>query len=194
MEPSNNNNETHIDSVPKLQQFVKKIQKMSDDSDKKQSTEQLLNIKDKELYDNLIQLNGLSTLSKWMVEIKEHYQAKKELSKTQKKIILNTVKLCEKMKLSINDLKITFMAKNMSNLGKVLKNCDVKSQLENLTNKWRKMKEKELENKEKSSFKNEFLGNKTSRNNFNNFNNNSKLKNKFIKMYVKNANFLMIFN
>lgn len=194
MEPSNNNNETHIDSVPKLQQFVKKIQKMSDDSDKKQSTEQLLNIKDKELYDNLIQLNGLSTLSKWMVEIKEHYQAKKELSKTQKKIILNTVKLCEKMKLSINDLKITFMAKNMSNLGKVLKNCDVKSQLENLTNKWRKMKEKELENKEKSSFKNEFLGNKTSRNNFNNFNNNSKLKNKFIKMYVKNANFLMNFN
>jgi len=216
-----------ITTVPQLKNFIKKMPKCHTISSRLTATKNLLEIKLKELYQKFIELKGLSILSNWLKEYKKSVASGTDLTLDEECINTNIINLCQRIHLSKNDLKNSKIGKNINSLGKALpEGSDLRKKCEDIITKWKQMlendEEKEEENNpETEQFQinnasegsnnyagninnNNFLNNKTRRNNFNtnmlsNINTNANninlnannLANKInplkIKTYVKNS-------
>lgn len=223
-----------ITTVPQLKNFIKKIPKCHTISSRLTATKNLLEIKTKELYQKFIELKGLSILSNWLKEYKKSVASGTDLTLDEECINTNIINLCQRIHLSKNDLKNSKIGKNINSLGKALpEGSDLRKKCEDIITKWKQMLENDEEKEEENNPQpeqfqinnasegtnnyagninnNNFLNNKTRRNNFNtnmlsNINTNANninlnannLANKInpikIKTYVKNStNFFFSF-
>ena len=138
-----------ITTVTQLQTFISKMPKCYTISSRLNATKNLLSIKNNELYQKCIELKGLSILSKWLKEYKTSVQDGTDLTRDEEFIVNNIIHLCDRIHLSINDLKISKIGKSINSLGKVLpESCSVKKHCEDIVSKWRKMIESNEEAKE----------------------------------------------
>ena len=216
-----------ITTVPQLKNFIKKIPKCHTISSRLTATKNLLEIKTKELYQKFIELKGLSILSNWLKEYKKSVASGTDLTLDEECINTNIINLCQRIHLSKNDLKNSKIGKNINSLGKALpEGSDLRKKCEDIITKWKQMLENDEEKEEENNPQpeqfqinnasegtnnyagninnNNFLNNKTRRNNFNtnmlsNINTNANninlnannLANKInpikIKTYVKNS-------
>ena len=216
-----------ITTVPQLKNFIKKIPKCHTISSRLTATKNLLEIKTKELYQKFIELKGLSILSNWLKEYKKSVASGTDLTLDEECINTNIINLCQRIHLSKNDLKNSKIGKNINSLGKALpEGSDLRKKCEDIITKWKQMLENDEEKEEETNPQpeqfqinnapegtnnyagninnNNFLNNKTRRNNFNtnmlsNINTNANninlnannLANKInpikIKTYVKNS-------
>ena len=206
-----------ITTVSQLQSFVKKLPKCHTISSRLTATKNLLEIRNNELYQKCIELKGLSYLSSWLKEYKKSVSGGTDLTRDEEFIVINIIDLCERIHLSINDLKISKIGKNINSLGKALpKGCNVRKHCEEIVSKWREMidsNEGNEDNNEENKPK-QFLKIKTQRNNHNsnpftstninpktnninlntNVNNTSnKINSIKIKTYVKNSTKFVFF-
>ena len=140
-----------ITTVTQLQSFINKLPKCYTISSRLNATKNLLNIKNNELYQKCIELKGLSILSKWLKEYKVSVQDGTDLTRDEEFIVNNIIHLCDRIHLSINDLKISKIGKSINSLGKVLsESCNVKKHCEDIVAKWRKMIESNEEARSES--------------------------------------------
>ena len=140
-----------ITTVTQLQSFINKMPKCYTISSRLNATKNLLNIKNNELYQKCIELKGLSILSKWLKEYKTSVQDGTDLTRDEEFIVNNIIHLCDRIHLSINDLKISKIGKSINSLGKVLpESCSVKKHCEDIVAKWRKMIESNEEARSES--------------------------------------------
>jgi hypothetical protein len=164
-----------ISTVIQLQNFIKKLPKCHTISSRLTTTKNLLDIKNNELYQKFIELKGLSHLSNWLKEYKKSVAGGTDLTRDEEFIVINIIILCEKIHLSINDLKISKIGKNINSLGKALPEAsNVKRHCEEIVAKWREMiDDNEGENEDNNEENNEeskpkqFLKIKIQRNNHN---------------------------
>lgn len=172
-----------ISTVIQLQSFIKKLPKCHTISSRLNATKNLLDIKSNELYQKCIELKGLSYLSSWLKEYKKSVQGGTDLTRDEEFIVINIIYLCERIHLSINDLKTSKIGKCINSLGKVLpEGCNVKKHCERIVSKWREMidsneggnEDNNEENKEENNNGNvgnnninQFLNNKIQRNSHN---------------------------
>lgn len=149
----------------------------------------LLEIKNKELYQKCIELKCLSVISNWLKEYKKSVASGTDLTLDEESINMNIIYLCEKMHLSINDLKNSKIGKNINSLGKALpEGSPLRKKCEEIIAKWKQMlnddenQEENVQESEQNIAKNElevtntynsninnnnFLNNKTKRNSHN---------------------------
>mgnify|MGYP002624512785 CR=1 FL=1 len=140
-----------ITTVSQLHSFINKLPKCYTISSRLNATKNLLNIKNNELYQKFIELKGLSILSKWLKEYKVSVQDGTDLTRDEEFIVTNIIYLCDRIHLSINDLKISKIGKSINSLGKVLlESCSVKKHCEDIVAKWRKMIESNEEARSES--------------------------------------------
>ena len=188
-----------IQNIPDLQSLVKKLPKCITISSRLTASQNLLDIKNNDLHKKFVELKGLSILSNWLKEYKKSVSNGINLTRDEEFIVSNIVHLCEKMHLSINDLKTSKIGKNINSLGKTLPDkSEQKKMCEDIVDKWREMINKnEDDNSDdnlnddnvNNSNNNKLLNNKTKRNNFNTTNNNNNNSNSNTnkintKMYV----------
>ena len=129
-----------ISTVTQLQSFIKKLPKCHTISSRLTATKNLLDIKSNELYQKCIELKGLSFLSSWLKEYKKSVQGGTDLTRDEEFIVINIIYLCERIHLSINDLKTSKIGKCINSLGKVLpEGCNVQKHCERIVSKWREM-------------------------------------------------------
>ena len=129
-----------ISTVNQLQSFIKKLPKCHTISSRLTATKNLLEIKNNELYQKCIELKGLSYLSSWLKEYKKSVASGTDLTRDEEYIVKNIIHLCERIHLSINDLKTSKIGKNINSLGKALsEGCSVKKYCEEIVSKWREM-------------------------------------------------------
>ena len=144
----------------------------------------------------------MSILSNWLKEYKKSVSNGINLTRDEEFIVSNIVRLCEKMHLSINDLKTSKIGKNINSLGKALSDeSELKKMCEEIVEKWREMINKNEDdnsndnlnvnddNNANNTNNKKILNNKTKRNNFNTTNNNNNNSNSNTnkinsKMYV----------
>ena len=178
-----------ITTVPQLTNFIKKLPKCRTISSRLTSTKMLLEIKNKELYQKCIELKCLSVISNWLKEYKKSVASGTDLTLDEESINMNIIYLCEKMHLSINDLKNSKIGKNINSLGKALpEGSPLRKKCEEIIAKWKQMlnddenQEENVQESEQNIAKNElevtntynsninnnnFLNNKTKRNSHN---------------------------
>ena len=178
-----------ISTVTQLQSFIKKLPKCHTISSRLTATKNLLDIKNNELYQKCIELKGLTILSSWLKEYKKSVQGGTDLTRDEEFIVINIIYLCERIHLSINDLKTSKIGKCINSLGKVLpEGCNVQKHCEKIVSKWREMidsneggnEDNNEENKEENNNgnignignignnnSNQFLNNKIQRNSHN---------------------------
>ena len=187
-----------ITTVQQLKNFLKKLPKCHTISSRLTATKNLLEINNNELYQKCIELKGLSILSNWLKEYKKSIAGGTDLTLDEEVINKNIIYLCQKIHLSINDLKNSKIGKNINSLGKVLpEGSQLRKQCEEIIAKWKQMLDNDDENEEENNGENEQhqlnnVGDET--NNFNaNINNNTFLNNK-IKRSILNTNMLSNFN
>ena len=172
-----------ISTVTQLQSFIKKLQKCHTISSRLTATKNLLDIKTHELYQKCIELKGLTILSSWLKEYKKSVQGGTDLTRDEEFIVINIIYLCERIHLSINDLKTSKIGKCINSLGKVLpEGCNVQKHCEQIVSKWREMidsneggnEDNNEESKEENNNgnggnnnSNQFLNNKIQRNSHN---------------------------
>ena len=178
-----------ITTVPQLTNFIKKLPKCRTISSRLTSTKMLLEIKNKELYQKCIELKCLSVISNWLKEYKKSVSSGTDLTLDEESINMNIIYLCEKMHLSINDLKNSKIGKNINSLGKALpEGSPLRKKCEEIIAKWKQMlnddenQEENVQESEQNIAKNElevtntynsninnnnFLNNKTKRNSHN---------------------------
>ena len=191
-----------IQNIPDLQTLVKKLPKSSTISSRLTASQNLLDIKNNDLHKKFIELKGLSILSNWLKEYKKSVSNGINLTRDEEFIVSNIVRLCEKMHLSINDLKTSKIGKNINSLGKALSDeSELKKMCEEIVEKWREMINKNEDdnsndnlnvnddNNANNTNNKKILNNKTKRNNFNPTNNNNNNSNSNTnkinsKMYV----------
>ena len=158
-----------ISTVTQLQSFSKKLPKCHTISSRLTATKNLLDIKSNELYQKCIELKGLTILSSWLKEYKKSVQGGTDLTRDEEFIVINIIYLCERIHLSINDLKTSKIGKCINSLGKVLpEGCNVQKQCEKIVSKWREMIDSNEGGNEDNNEKNE-----EENNNGNGGNNNS---------------------
>ena len=109
-----------ITTVSQLQSFIKKLPKCHTISSRLNATKNLLDIKNNELYQKCIELKGLTILSKWLKDYKNSVKDGNDLTLDEEFIVINIIYLCERIHLSINDLKTSKIGKNINSLGKAL--------------------------------------------------------------------------
>lgn len=127
-------------TFPELQNFLKRLPKCLTINSRLIATKNLLDMKKNELVEKFIELKGLSILSGWLKEYKSSVSSGTELTKDEEFIVLNIVYLCDRMHLSINDLKSSKIGKNINSLGKLLtEGKKTKKACEEIVAKWRKM-------------------------------------------------------
>lgn len=198
----------NILTITDLYALLKDLPKCSTLSSRLVATKNLLDIKNNDLLKKFTESKGLSTLSNWLKEYKKSVANGNDLTRDEESIVTYIINLCDKMHLSINDLKASKIGKNINSLGKVLaEGKKIKKLCEEIVEKWREMINKNEEddnsndnlnddNTNNININNKLVNNKTKRNNFNqnNNNNNNSNTNKLIsKMYVFNSNFIFIF-
>ena len=138
-----------ITTVSHLQSFIKKLPKCHTISSRLTATKNLLDIKNNELYQKCIELKGLLHLSNWLKEYKKSVAAGTDLTRDEEFIVINIIYLCERIHLSINDLKTSKIGKNINSLGKALpEGNNVKKCCEEIVAKWREMIEENEDNNE----------------------------------------------
>ena len=129
-----------ITTVSQLQSFIKKLPKCHTISSRLNATKNLLDIKNNELYQKCIELKGLTILSKWLKDYKNSVKDGNDLTLDEEFIVINIIYLCERIHLSINDLKTSKIGKSINSLGKVLsENSNVRKHCEEIVAKWREM-------------------------------------------------------
>jgi hypothetical protein len=129
-----------ITTVTQLQSFIKKLPKCHTISSRLTATKNLLEIGNNELYQKCIELKGLSYLSSWLKEYKKSVVGGTDLTRDEEFIVINIIDLCERIHLSINDLKTSKIGKSINSLGKALpKECNVRKHCEEIVSKWREM-------------------------------------------------------
>ena len=160
-----------ISTVTQLQSFIKKLPKCHTISSRLTATKNLLDIKNNELYQKFIELKGLLHLSNWLKEYKKSVASGTDLTRDEEFIVINIISLCEKIHLSINDLKISKIGKNINSLGKNLPEGNVKKRCEEIVANWREMieagNEDNIEENNEENKPKQFLKIKTQRNNHN---------------------------
>ena len=138
-----------ISTVTQLQSFIKKLPRCHTISSRLTATKNLLDIKNNELYQKCIELKGLSYLSNWLKEYKKSVASGIDLTRDEEFIVINIIYLCERIHLSINDLKTSKIGKNINSLGKALhEGNNVKKHCEEIVAKWREMIEENEDNNE----------------------------------------------
>ena len=131
-----------ITTVTQLQNFIKKLPKCHTISSRLTSTKNILDINNKELYQKFIELKGLLIISNWLKEYKKSIVSGTDLTPDEECINLNIINLCQKIHLSINDLKNSKIGKNINSLGKVLPERNpLRKKCEEIISKWKKMLE-----------------------------------------------------
>jgi len=162
------------------------------------ATKNLLEIKNIELYQKCIELKGLTILSKWLREYKVSVAGGTDLTRDEEIIVTNIICLCERIHLSINDLKTSKIGKNINSLGKALsEECQVKRLCEEIVAKWRQMIDDNEEAKNESNENNSPSQQNKHRdgpNNFSGKNNNNQFLNNKIKRNSHNPNSFSITN
>ena len=160
-----------ISTVTQLQSFIKKLPNCHTISSRLTATKNLLDIKNNELYQKFIELKGLLHLSNWLKEYKKSVASGTDLTRDEEFIVINIISLCEKIHLSINDLKISKIGKNINSLGKNLPEGNVKKRCEEIVANWREMieagNEDNIEENNEENKPKQFLKIKTQRNNHN---------------------------
>ena len=176
-----------ISTVTQLQSFIKKLPKCHTISSRLTATKNLLEIRNNELYQKCIELKGLSYLSSWLKEYKKSVVGGTDLTRDEEFIVINIIDLCERIHLSINDLKTSKIGKSINSLGKALpQDNNVRKHCEEIVSKWREMidsneaenEDNNLENIEDINYmnsssisgnmnSNQFLNNKIQRNSHN---------------------------
>ena len=145
-----------ITTVTQLQSFIKKLPKCYTISSRLNATKNLLEIKNNELYQKCIELKGLSILSKWLKEYKTSVLNGTELTMDEEYIVINIIYLCERIHLSINDLKTSKIGKSINSLGKVLsEDSNVRKHCEEIVAKWREMIDNNEEERDEDEENNE---------------------------------------
>ena len=130
----------NIATIAQLQSFIKKLPKCHTISSRLTATKNLLDIKNNELYQKCIELKGLSYLSSWLKEYKKSVASGTDLTRDEEFIVINIIFLCERIHLSINDLKTSKIGKNINSLGKALpEGSNVRKSCEEIVSKWREM-------------------------------------------------------
>ena len=156
-----------ITTVTQLQSFIKKLPKCHTISSRLTATKNLLDIKNNELYQKCIELKGLSYLSSWLKEYKKSVAGGTDLTRDEEFIVINIIFLCERIHLSINDLKTSKIGKNINSLGKALpEGSNVKKHCEEIVSKWREMIEENQDNNEDNNENNEEYNSQNKQNNF----------------------------
>ena len=141
-----------ISTVTQLQSFIKKLPKCRTISSRLTATKNLLDIKNNELYQKCIELKGLSYLSNWLKEYKKSVAGGTDLTRDEEFIVINIIYLCERIHLSINDLKTSKIGKNINSLGKALsEGNNVRKHCEEIVAKWREMIEENEDNNEENN-------------------------------------------
>ena len=129
-----------ITTVPELKNFIKNLPKCHTISSRLTATKNILDIKNNELYQKFIELKGLSNLSNWLKEYKKSISSGTDLTPDEECIVLNIINLCQRIHLSINDLKNSKIGKNINSLGKVLPEGNpLRKKCEEIIIKWKKM-------------------------------------------------------
>lgn len=204
-----------ITNLQELQAFIKLLPKCETISSKLLATQNLLDIaenpKDIYLYKKFIEMKGLLIFSGWIKEYKNSVQKGTDLTKDEEIIVVNIVCLCDKMNLSIRDLKSSKIGKNINSLTKLLGNEKIpKAPCSEIVAKWRFMiesneenekKEKEKIDKEKNNniggndekdkevkdnSKNGILMNMKTKRKPNNFSNNNNINSKINRNHINN--------
>ena len=140
-----------ISTFNQLQAFIKKLPKCHTISSRLTATKNLLDIKNNELYQKCIELKGLSYLSSWLKEYKKSVASGTDLTRDEEFIVKNIILLCERIHLSINDLKSSKIGKSINSLGKALpEGSSVKKCCEEIVSKWREMIDENEENNEEN--------------------------------------------
>jgi len=106
--------------------------------------------------ERFMQLQGTNLLSDWISEIKEKIEKKEKYEKSEKFTltldILNLMlNICNKLPISVSDLKNSQIGKNINKLGKCITDKQIKQKCETMVNKWKKLISDTKE--EKKSFK-----------------------------------------
>ena len=156
-----------ISTVTQLQSFIKKLPKCRTISSRLTATKNLLDIKNNELYQKCIELKGLSYLSNWLKEYKKSVAGGTDLTRDEEFIVINIIYLCERIHLSINDLKTSKIGKNINSLGKALsEGNNVRKHCEEIVAKWREMIEENEDNNEENNENNNIYNSQNQKNNF----------------------------
>ena len=184
-----------ITSVPQLKNFIKKLPKCHTISSRLTATKILLDMKNNELYQKYIELKGLSILSNWLKEYKKSVQSGNDLTLDEELINTNIIYLCQKIHLSMNDLKNSKIGKCINSLGKALPaDSPLRKKCEDIITKWKQMLENDddkEENEEANAAQDDQIkiyNNREEINNFNNNSNNNTFLNNKIKRNSHNSN------
>ena len=141
-----------ITTVPQLKNIIKNLPKCHTISSRLTAANNILDLKNKELYQKFIELKGLSILSNWLKEYKKSVVSGNDLLPDEESIIINIINLCKRIHLSINDLKNSKIGKNINSLGKALPDKNhIKKRCEEIIEEWKKMLEDEEEEKEENN-------------------------------------------
>lgn len=150
-----------ISSLPELQSFIKLLPKCETISSKLAATQNLLDIDITEidLYKQFIELKGLLIFSGWIKEYKNSVQKGTDLTKDEEVIVTNIVTLCDKMNLTISDLKNSKIGKNINSLAKLLSEDKIpKKPCSDIVAKWRFMIDANEENEKNEKENNKGSG------------------------------------
>jgi hypothetical protein len=100
-----------------------------------------------------LQLNGTTHLGYWIDDYREEIETKGTLDPRVYEILSNILNFCDKLPISVHDLKISKIGKKINKLGKSIDNEKIiKSKCEELVFRWKKMIENLKEKKKYNDY------------------------------------------
>lgn len=100
------------------------------------------NISNPNCLTRFLQLNGTTHLGYWIDDYREEIETKDNINHKVFDILHNILNFCDKLPISVHDLKISKIGKKINKLGKCLEGeREIKSKCEELVLRWKKMLE-----------------------------------------------------
>lgn len=111
----------------------------------------LINITNQNCLTRFLQLNGTTHLGYWIDDYREQIEYRENVDTKVFDILSNILNFCDKLPISVSDLKFSKIGKKINKLGKCIDNeKKIKSKCEELVARWKKMIEN-LKDKKKSN-------------------------------------------
>lgn len=86
-----------------------------------------------------VQLNGYQILGSWIDSYKEEIESNSSVNPRVYDIITNLLNFCEKLPITVHDLKISKIGKKVNKLGKCVSDRIIKTKCEILVSRWKKL-------------------------------------------------------
>jgi hypothetical protein len=154
----NESNQTALIHIPKIEEpkqvasIISSIKKENKIEIRKELSNALENITNPNCLTRFLQLNGTTHLGYWIDDYREEIETKNNIDGRVFEILENILNFCDKLPISVHDLKISKIGKKINKLGKCLENEKIiKSKCEDLVHRWKKMIE-DMKDKKKSNY------------------------------------------